>query len=124
MADEDVATNEAIGKFGFDLISRVARLKAGMPVHILTHCNAGWLATVDRGTATAPIYMAHDAGIPLHLREVKGPVMDRLKDTDFLRHLGGQVFLTHYQAVQSLVPDMPGLTQGAAAPMHAAPAPA
>jgi len=67
MADEDVATNEAIGKFGFDLISRVARLKAGMPVHILTHCNAGWLATVDRGTATAPIYEAHDAGIPLHV---------------------------------------------------------
>lgn len=67
MADEDVETNVAIGKFGFDLISRVARLKAGMPVHILTHCNAGWLATVDRGTATAPIYMAHDAGIPLHV---------------------------------------------------------
>ncbi len=67
MADEDVETNTAIGKFGFDLISRVARLKAGMPVHILTHCNAGWLATVDRGTATAPIYMAHDAGIPLHV---------------------------------------------------------
>lgn len=67
MADEDVQTNEAIGKFGFDLISRVARLKAGMPVHILTHCNAGWLATVDRGTATAPIYRAHDAGIPLHV---------------------------------------------------------
>jgi len=67
MADEDVETNEAIGRFGFDLISRVARLKAGMPVHILTHCNAGWLATVDRGTATAPIYMAHDAGIPLHV---------------------------------------------------------
>ena len=67
MADEDVETNTAIGKFGFDLISRVARLKAGVPVHILTHCNAGWLATVDRGTATAPIYMAHDAGIPLHV---------------------------------------------------------
>jgi methylthioribose-1-phosphate isomerase len=67
MADEDVETNGSIGKFGFDLISRVARLKAGLPVHILTHCNAGWLATVDRGTATAPIYMAHDAGIPLHV---------------------------------------------------------
>jgi methylthioribose-1-phosphate isomerase len=67
IADEDVATNEAIGKFGFDLIRDVARLKAGMPIHILTHCNAGWLATVDWGTATAPIYMAHDAGIPLHV---------------------------------------------------------
>ena len=67
IADEDVATNEAIGKFGFDLIRDVARLRAGMPVHILTHCNAGWLATVDWGTATAPIYMAHDAGIPVHV---------------------------------------------------------
>jgi len=67
IADEDVATNEAIGRFGFDLIRDVARLKAGMPVHILTHCNAGWLATVDWGTATAPLYMAHDAGIPVHV---------------------------------------------------------
>jgi methylthioribose-1-phosphate isomerase len=67
MADEDVETNKSIGKFGFDLISRIARLKAGMPVHILTHCNASWLATVDWGTATAPIYTAHEAGIPLHV---------------------------------------------------------
>ncbi|MFN3745137.1 MAG: S-methyl-5-thioribose-1-phosphate isomerase [Hyphomicrobiaceae bacterium] len=67
IADEDVATNRAIGEHGFALIRAVARLKAGVPVHILTHCNAGWLATVDWGTATAPIYMAHDAGIPLHV---------------------------------------------------------
>ncbi len=67
IADEDVAANQAIGNFGFDLIRRVARLKAGMPVNILTHCNAGWLATVDFGTATAPIYVAHDAGVPLHV---------------------------------------------------------
>ena len=67
MADEDVATNKSIGKFGFDLIRRIARLKAGLPVNILTHCNAGWLATVDFGTATAPIYVAHDAGIPIHV---------------------------------------------------------
>src|SRR5688572_884354 len=67
MADEDVETNKSIGKFGFDLISRIARLKAGVPVHILTHCNAGWLATVDWGTATAPIYMAHDMGVPVHV---------------------------------------------------------
>jgi methylthioribose-1-phosphate isomerase len=45
----------------------VARLKAGVPVNILTHCNAGWLATVDWGTATAPIYMAHDEGVPVHV---------------------------------------------------------
>ncbi len=67
IADEDVETNRAIGNFGFDLIRQMARLKAGLPVHILTHCNAGWLATVDIGTATAPIYTAHDAGIPLHV---------------------------------------------------------
>jgi methylthioribose-1-phosphate isomerase len=67
LADEDVAINQSIGKFGLDLIRRVARLKAGLPVHILTHCNAGWLATVDWGTATAPIYTAHDAGVPLHV---------------------------------------------------------
>jgi methylthioribose-1-phosphate isomerase len=67
MADEDVATNKAIGELGFTLIRDMARLKAGLPVHILTHCNAGWLATVDWGTATAPIYRAHDAGIPLHV---------------------------------------------------------
>jgi len=67
LADDDVAINQSIGKFGLDLIRRVARLKAGLPVHILTHCNAGWLATVDWGTATAPIYMAHDAGVPLHV---------------------------------------------------------
>ena len=67
MADEDVETNKAIGRFGFDLIRQIARLKAGMPVHILTHCNAGWLATVDWGTATAPIYLAHDEGVPVHV---------------------------------------------------------
>jgi methylthioribose-1-phosphate isomerase len=67
MADEDVETNKAIGRFGFDLIRQIARLKAGMPVHILTHCNAGWLATVDWGTATAPMYLAHDEGVPVHV---------------------------------------------------------
>ena len=67
MADEDVETNKTIGKFGFDLIRQIARLKAGMPVHILTHCNAGWLATVDWGTATAPIYRAHDEGVSVHV---------------------------------------------------------
>jgi methylthioribose-1-phosphate isomerase len=67
MADEDVVTNKAIGEQGFTLIRDMARLKAGMSVHILTHCNAGWLAAVDWGMATAPIYRAHDAGIPLHV---------------------------------------------------------
>lgn len=68
IAEEDVAINQAIGRNGFSLIEAIAARKAaGEPVNILTHCNAGWLATVDWGTATAPIYTAHDAGIPLHV---------------------------------------------------------
>jgi methylthioribose-1-phosphate isomerase len=68
IADEDVAVNQAIGRHGLDLIRAIATRKPpGAQVRILTHCNAGWLATVDWGTATAPIYLAHDAGIPLHI---------------------------------------------------------
>lgn len=68
VCDEDIATNMAIGMHGMELIAAVARTKkAGEPVNILTHCNAGWLATVDWGTATAPVYMAHDGGIPVHV---------------------------------------------------------
>jgi methylthioribose-1-phosphate isomerase len=67
IADEDVAQNEAIGRHGFPLIEQVAAGKPGERVNVLTHCNAGWLATVDWGTALAPIYMAHDAGIDLHV---------------------------------------------------------
>jgi methylthioribose-1-phosphate isomerase len=68
ICDEDIAINQAIGRNGLALIEAVAARKpAGEPVNVLTHCNAGWLATVDWGTATAPIYMAHDKGIPLHV---------------------------------------------------------
>ncbi len=68
IADEDVEINRAIGKNGLELIRRIAPSKpAGDPVRILTHCNAGWLATVDFGTATSPMYQAHDAGIPIHV---------------------------------------------------------
>jgi methylthioribose-1-phosphate isomerase len=68
ICDEDVAINEAIGRHGVSLIEAIAaRKRAGQPVNILTHCNAGWLATVDLGTATAPIYTAHDRGIPVHV---------------------------------------------------------
>jgi len=68
IADEDAAICEAIGDHGLPLIRKAAAGKAvGEPVNILTHCNAGWLATVDWGTATAPIYKAHDAGIPVHV---------------------------------------------------------
>ncbi len=66
IAEEDVAINAAIGEHGLSVIRRIAEAKAG-PVNILTHCNAGWLATVDWGTATAPIYKAHRAGIALHV---------------------------------------------------------
>src|SRR5688572_19137540 len=67
ICDEDVAINQAIGRHGLKLIEDIAARKAGKPVNLLTHCNAGWLATVDFGTATSPIYMAHDAGIPVHV---------------------------------------------------------
>lgn len=67
IADEDAAQNEAIGRHGLVLLEEIARSKPGATVNVLTHCNAGWLATVDWGTALAPIYMAHDAGIPVHV---------------------------------------------------------
>jgi methylthioribose-1-phosphate isomerase len=67
ICDEDVAINQAIGRHGLKLIEDIAAKKNGAPVNVLTHCNAGWLATVDWGTATAPIYMAHDKGITIHV---------------------------------------------------------
>jgi len=68
MADQDVATNTQIGKFGVEIIRNIAEKKNdGNPVRILTHCNAGWLATVDRGTATAPMYEASEQGIDIEV---------------------------------------------------------
>ena len=68
ICDEDVALCRAIGGHGLAPIREIAAGKrAGEPVNILTHCNAGWLATVDWGTALAPIYLAHDAGVPVHV---------------------------------------------------------
>ena len=67
LCDDDVATNEAIGRHGFALIEGIAAKKKGATVNVLTHCNAGWLACVDWGTALAPIYMAHDKGIAIHV---------------------------------------------------------
>lgn len=68
ICDEDVALNRGIAAAGLPLIQAIAaRKRHGERVNVLTHCNAGWLATVDLGTATAPIYTAHDAGIPLHV---------------------------------------------------------
>jgi methylthioribose-1-phosphate isomerase len=66
IAEEDVACCRAIGEHGAALI-RAAHERLGRPVNVLTHCNAGWLATVDWGTALAPIYAAHEAGVPVHV---------------------------------------------------------
>jgi methylthioribose-1-phosphate isomerase len=68
IAEEDVAINTAMGRHGLPLIEAIAaRKKPGERVNVLTHCNAGWLAAVDVGTATAPIYTAFDKGIPIHV---------------------------------------------------------
>ena len=68
ICDEDVAICRAIGEHGLDLIRAAAASKPpGEPVNVLTHCNAGWLATIDWGTATAPVYFAQEAGIPIHV---------------------------------------------------------
>jgi methylthioribose-1-phosphate isomerase len=66
IAEEDVAANRALGEHGLKLL-RELHERTGRPVQVMTHCNAGWLATVDYGTALAPIYCAHDAGIPVHV---------------------------------------------------------
>ena len=67
MADEDVAVNAAIGRHGLLLLRELQRRHRGRPLNLLTHCNAGWLATVDWGTATSPIYQAHAEGMALHV---------------------------------------------------------
>jgi methylthioribose-1-phosphate isomerase len=67
VCDEDVGINERIGRNGLRLIRQLAASRPGEELHILTHCNAGWLATVDWGTAISPIYQAHDEGIPVHV---------------------------------------------------------
>ncbi len=67
IADEDAEFCRRIGEHGLEIIRAVAERKGGEPVNILTHCNAGWLAFVDYGSATAPIYAAHDAGIAVHV---------------------------------------------------------
>ena len=67
IADQDVELSRAIGRYGAELIMEIAGRKKGEPVNVLTHCNAGWLATVDWGTALAPVYTAHAQGAPLHV---------------------------------------------------------
>jgi methylthioribose-1-phosphate isomerase len=67
ICDEDVKLCRAIGRHGLGILQALHAKHADRPLNILTHCNAGWLATADYGTATAPIYFAHDAGIPVHI---------------------------------------------------------
>ncbi|MFP6655471.1 MAG: S-methyl-5-thioribose-1-phosphate isomerase [Myxococcota bacterium] len=67
ICDEDVARCEAIGLHGLEILKELALGRGAEPLRILTHCNAGWLATVDWGTALAPIYRAHQAGMPIHV---------------------------------------------------------
>jgi methylthioribose-1-phosphate isomerase len=68
LCDEDVAVNEAIGRHGLAIFREILSKKArGSKLNVLTHCNAGWLACVDWGTALAPIFMAHDSGLPVHV---------------------------------------------------------
>jgi methylthioribose-1-phosphate isomerase len=67
ICDQDLAINQAIGRHGAKLIAAIADKKQGAAVQVLTHCNAGWLATVDFGTALAPIYVAHDNGVAIHV---------------------------------------------------------
>lgn len=72
MCEDDVRTNRNIGEFGLEVFGKTARRVGvgggdGRQLNVMTHCNAGWLATVDWGTATAPIYLAHDRGLPVHV---------------------------------------------------------
>jgi methylthioribose-1-phosphate isomerase len=67
ISEEDIAINKGIGRHGLALIEAIAATKKGERVNVLTHCNAGWLATVDWGTATAPVYLAHERGIAVHV---------------------------------------------------------
>ena len=67
ICDEDVASCSAIGDHGLAILEEIASSKTDAPVQILTHCNAGWLTTVDWGTALAPVYKAHQAGLPVHV---------------------------------------------------------
>jgi methylthioribose-1-phosphate isomerase len=67
LCDQDVKINHSIGKQGLEVFKQIAARKPGKVLNVLTHCNAGWLATVDWGTALAPMYLAHDSGIKIHV---------------------------------------------------------
>jgi methylthioribose-1-phosphate isomerase len=101
IAEEDVAINRAIGLNGLPLIEAIAARKNGASVNVLTHCNAGWLATVDWGTATSPIYMAHDKGLRVHV----------FADETRPRNQGASLTaweLSHHGVPHTVIPDNTG----------------
>ena len=102
IAEEDIAINKGIGRHGLGLIEVIAaRKKPGERVNLLTHCNAGWLATVDWGTATAPIYLAHDRGVAVHV----------WVDETRLRNQGASLTaweLGHHGVPHTVIPDNTG----------------
>src|ERR1700674_2163685 len=102
ISEEDVAINQAMGRHGLRLIEAVAARKAeGERVNVLTHCNAGWLATVDWGTATAAIYLAHDQGVLVHV----------WADETRPRHQGAALTaweLGHHGVPHTVIPDNTG----------------
>lgn len=67
IAEAEAENSRRIGRYGLSLIESLAKEKPGKPVNVLTHCNAGWLACIEEGTATAPVYAAHRQGIPVHV---------------------------------------------------------
>jgi len=67
LRNKEIENCQKIGEYGFPIIEKLSKAKKGETVNILTHCNAGWLACIDYGTATAPIYLAHQTGIKLHV---------------------------------------------------------
>src|SRR6202044_3647456 len=102
IADEDVEINRAIGAHGLEILRRVAAdKKPGESVNILTHCNAGWLATVDYGTATAPIYLAMEEGVSVHV------YVDETRPRDQGASLTAWE-LTHHGAPHTLIVDNAG----------------
>ena len=97
IADEDVEINRTIGVHGLEIIRKIAATKPeGEPVRLLTHCNAGWLATVDWGTATSPMFQAAEAGIPIHVwvDETRPRVQGALTAWELKSHGVSHAFVT------------------------------
>ena len=102
IAEEDIVINQGIGEHGVALIQAIAATKKhGERVNVLTHCNAGWLATVDWGTATAPIYLAHDA-------RRRRPCLGRRDPAAQPGRLADRLGLGHHGVPHTVIPDNTG----------------